>query len=59
MLPTAGVESEHQIRRYYEMFGDRLCDATHISLIRLGGTPFPSKSTYCHSTLSTSDAARW
>jgi dipeptidase E len=41
LLPTAGGDSEHQIRRYYETFGDRLCEPTHISLFRLGRNPVP------------------
>jgi len=41
LLPTAGGDSEHQIRRYYETFGDRLCEPTHISLFRLGRKPVP------------------
>jgi len=41
LLPTAGGDSEHQIRRYYETFGDRLCEPTHISLFRLGHKPVP------------------
>jgi peptidase E len=41
LLPTAGGDSEHQIRRYYETFGDRLCEPSHISLFRLGSRPVP------------------
>jgi dipeptidase E len=41
LLPTAGGDSETQIRRYYETFGDRLCEPTHISLFRLGRRPVP------------------
>jgi dipeptidase E len=41
LLPTAGGDSEHQIRRYYETFRDRLCEPTHISLFRLGRQPVP------------------
>jgi peptidase E len=41
LLPTAGGDSEHQIRRYYETFGDSLCDPSHISLFRLGRNPVP------------------
>jgi dipeptidase E len=41
LLPTAGGDSEHQIRRFYETFGDRLCEPTHISLFRLGRQPVP------------------
>jgi dipeptidase E len=41
LLPTAGGDSEHQIRRYYEAYGDRLCEPTHISLFRLGREPVP------------------
>ena len=41
LLPTAGGDSEHQIRRFYETYGDRLCQPTHISLFRLGRKPVP------------------
>jgi dipeptidase E len=41
LLPTAGGDSEHQIRRYYEAYGDRLCEPTYISLFRLGRRPVP------------------
>jgi dipeptidase E len=41
LLPTAGGDSEHQIRRFYETYGDRLCEPTHISLFRLGRHPMP------------------
>jgi dipeptidase E len=41
LLPTAGGDSEHQIRRYYETFGDRLCQPSHVSLFRLGRNPVP------------------
>jgi len=41
LLPTAGGDSEQQIRRFYEAFGDRLCEPSHISLFRLGRHPVP------------------
>jgi len=41
LLPTAGGDSEHQIRRFYETFGDRLCEPSHISLFRRGQDPKP------------------
>ena len=41
LLPTAGGDSEHQIRRFYETFRDRLCEPSHISLFRLGRHPVP------------------
>jgi dipeptidase E len=41
LLPTAGGDSEHQIRRFYETFADRLCEPSHISLFRLGRHPVP------------------
>ena len=41
LLPTAGGDSEHQIRRFYETFQDRLCEPSHISLFRLGREPVP------------------
>jgi dipeptidase E len=41
LLPTAGGDSEHQIRRFYEAYGDRLCEPSHIALFRLGRRPVP------------------
>jgi dipeptidase E len=41
LLPTAGGDSEVQIRRFYETYQDRLCEPTHISLFRLGRRPIP------------------
>ncbi len=41
LLPTAGGDSEAQIRRFYETYEDRLCEPTHISLFRLGRRPVP------------------
>ena len=41
LLPTAGGDSEHQIRRFYETYRDRLCEPSHISLFRLGSRPVP------------------
>jgi dipeptidase E len=41
LLPTAGGDSEHQIRRFYETYGDHLCEPSHISLFRLGRHPVP------------------
>lgn len=41
LLPTAGGDSEHQIRRFHETYGDRLCEPSHISLFRLGRRPIP------------------
>jgi dipeptidase E len=41
LLPTAGGDSEHQIRHFYEAYGDRLCEPSHISLFRLGRKPIP------------------
>jgi dipeptidase E len=41
LLPTAGGDSEQQIRRFYETYGDRLCEPSHISLFRLGRRPVP------------------
>lgn len=37
-LPTAGGDSEGQIAAFHATFGDRPCDASHLSLFRLGGT---------------------
>jgi hypothetical protein len=41
LLPTAGGDSEHQIRRFYETYRDRLCEPSHIALFRLGREPVP------------------
>jgi dipeptidase E len=41
LLPTAGGDSEYQIRRFYETYRDRLCEPSHISLFRLGRKPVP------------------
>ena len=41
LLPTAGGDSEDQIRRYHTAFDDLLCEPTHISLFRLGSHPVP------------------
>jgi dipeptidase E len=41
LLPTAGGDSEHQIRGFYETYRDRLCEPSHISLFRLGRHPVP------------------
>jgi dipeptidase E len=41
LLPTAGGDSEAQIRRFYETYQDRLCEPTHVSLFRLGRRPIP------------------
>jgi peptidase E len=41
LLPTAGGDSEDQIRRFYAAFGDAECRPTHVSLFRLGARPVP------------------
>ena len=41
LLPTAGGDSEEQIRRFRIAFGDRLCATSVISLFRLGLEPVP------------------
>jgi peptidase E len=41
LLPTAGGDSDDQIRRFYATFGDRHCELDHISLFRLGANPVP------------------
>ncbi|MDP9294029.1 MAG: peptidase E, partial [Actinomycetota bacterium] len=41
LLPTAGGDSDDQIRRFYAAFGDRLCEPSHVSLFRLGDAPVP------------------
>jgi dipeptidase E len=41
LLPTAGGDSEYQIRRFYETYEHRLCEPSHISLFRLGRNPVP------------------
>jgi dipeptidase E len=39
LLPTAGGDSEEQIRRFRIAFGDRLCEMSVLSLFRLGRHP--------------------
>jgi dipeptidase E len=39
LLPTAGGDSEEQIRRFRIAFGDRLCKPSVVSLFRLGLVP--------------------
>src|SRR3954451_22370106 len=41
LLPTAGGDSEEQIRRFHIAFGDRLCRPSVLSLFRLGRRPVP------------------
>jgi len=41
LLPTAGGDSEDQIRRFHAAFGEQLCVPTHVSLFRLGSNPVP------------------
>jgi len=41
LLPTAGGDSEDQIRRFHATFDDQLCEPTHISLFPLGTRPIP------------------
>jgi dipeptidase E len=41
LLPTAGGDSEEQIRRFRIAFGDRLCEPSVVSLFRLGHEPVP------------------
>ena len=41
LLPTAGGDSEDQIRRFHAAFDDQLCEPTHVSLFRLGRVPVP------------------
>ena len=41
LLPTAGGDSEEQIRRFRIAFGDRLCTPSVLSLFRLGQQPVP------------------
>ena len=41
LLPTAGGDSEEQIRRFRIAFGDRLCAPSVVSLFRLGREPVP------------------
>ena len=41
LLPTAGGDSEEQIRRFRIAFGDRLCEPSVLSLFRLGQHPVP------------------
>ena len=41
LLPTAGGDSEDQIRRFHAAFADQLCEPTHVSLFRLGAQRVP------------------
>jgi dipeptidase E len=41
LLPTAGGDSEHQIRRFHETYGAELCEPSDVSLFRLGRNPVP------------------
>ena len=41
LLPTAGGDSEDQIRRFRLTFRDQLCETSYISLFRLGTNPVP------------------
>ncbi|HWT24179.1 MAG TPA: peptidase E [Solirubrobacteraceae bacterium] len=41
LLPTAGGDSEDQIRRFHAAFADQLCELTHVSLFRLGAQRLP------------------
>jgi dipeptidase E len=41
LLPTAGGDSEHQIRRFHETYRDELCEPSDVSLFRLGRNPVP------------------
>jgi peptidase E len=41
LLPTAGGDSEDQIRRFSATFGDELCETSVLSLFRLGTHPVP------------------
>jgi peptidase E len=41
LLPTAGGDSEDQIRRFHATFHDQLCETSYISLFRLGSKPVP------------------
>ena len=58
LLPTAGGDSEEQIRRFRIAFGDRLCEPSVISLFRLGLEPIPLREHLLARTSSTSAAAR-
>jgi dipeptidase E len=39
LLPTAGGDSDEQIRRFYAAFRHLPCEPTHLSLFRLGAEP--------------------
>ena len=45
LLPTAGGDSEDQIRRFYATFRAMLCEPAHVSLFRLGSHPVPLRET--------------
>ena len=57
LLPTAGGDSEEQIRRFRIAFGDRLCEPSVISLFRLGPAD-PAARAPSAQDVSTSAAAR-
>lgn len=38
-LPTASGDADEQVRRFYGTFGGRHCEASHLSLFRLGQEP--------------------
>jgi hypothetical protein len=59
LLPTAGGDSEEQIRRFRIAFGDRLCETSVLSLFRLGRQPVSLRDHLLARTSSTSGAARW
>jgi peptidase E len=45
LLPTASGDGEAQIRQFHATFGTRACEASHISLFRLGSRPVPLRET--------------
>jgi peptidase E len=40
-LPTASGDPDRHLADFYAAFGDRQCEATHVSLFRLGRAPVP------------------
>jgi peptidase E len=44
LLPTAGGDSEEQIRRFHEAFDDKPCEPTHVSLFRRGRQRVPLRA---------------
>jgi dipeptidase E len=44
-LPTASGDPDQHIAQFHAAFGGRACDASHVSLFRLGNRPVPLRDT--------------